>query len=71
MRRLVRILVAAGMAAAVTLMAAAAWNQWGPRHVPEGQPPLGNVEAGGVESLRKAFNDAAGSTRVLVLASPT
>ena len=56
------------------LLAAAGWMIWnlaGPRHTPAGQPALLSLEAGGLESLRAAFNAAQESTRVMVLLSPT
>ena len=39
--------------------------------VPAGQPPLATLPADGIESLRAQFNSAAGSTRIILLLSPT
>lgn len=42
----------------------------GPRHAPEGQPPLAII-AGDLSAFQKSFNDAADTLRVIVLMSPT
>lgn len=38
---------------------------------PPGQPPLANLDAGSMERLKQAFNEAASDQRLLVLFSPT
>lgn len=54
--------------------AAGAWLLWlklAPRSTPAGQPALSRLDAASLQTLRDAFNAAAGQTRVLVLLSPT
>jgi len=40
-------------------------------HAPGGQPPLETVTAENLPTFRSAFNDAAGTVRVILLLSPT
>lgn len=44
---------------------------WGPGPVPAGQQPLTALSAGDVGQFAAAFNGAAGSTRLVLLLSPT
>ena len=39
--------------------------------VPTGQQPLVHLNASNIDSLKKSFNDAADSVRVIVMLSPT
>ena len=39
--------------------------------VPNGQQPLVRLNSANVESLKNAFNESAGSIRVIVMLSPT
>jgi len=43
----------------------------GPRSTPSSQPPLARLAPGDIGPVRQAFNDAAGSVRILLLLSPT
>jgi hypothetical protein len=49
----------------------AAWNLFGVRRTPAGQPALEWVTAGTLPGLQDSFNRAVDQTRVLVLLSPT
>lgn len=62
--RIVLVVLAAAVAALL-------WYFYGPRQVPEGQPPLATLRAGTLESLRADFNRDVGRTRIIVLLSPT
>ena len=57
--------------AAVLLFGYAAYSEYGPRQVPNGQPGLVRIHAGNVDTLRAQFNQAADRVRVLTLLSPT
>ena len=48
-----------------------AYYQYAPRHAPYGQPALTQLTPQNFAEFQKAFNDAAGDTRLLVLLSPT
>jgi hypothetical protein len=56
---------------AAVVVAALLWYFYGPRYVPEGQPPLATLRADRLEALRADFNRDAGRTRIIVLLSPT
>jgi len=60
-------LAAAGAAALV----AAGYYTWAPREAPAGQPPLVALQPENFETIRAAFNSAAGQVRILLLLSPT
>jgi hypothetical protein len=55
--------------AGVLLLGAGAWQLWGPRRQPAGQPPLATLED--LAPFREAFNQGAGRVRVVLLLSPT
>ena len=47
------------------------WLEHAPRHTPRPQPPLAELDARSLGSLRAAFNAHRGQGRILVLLSPT
>ena len=49
----------------------AAWNLFGARRTPAGQPALERLRAGGLSAFTDSFNRAADETRVVALLSPT
>jgi hypothetical protein len=55
----------------ITLLLGAAFLAYAPRTVPPGQPPLVYLNPQNFDDLRKQFNDAATSPRVLLMLSPT
>jgi hypothetical protein len=55
----------------ITLLLGAAFLAYAPREVPPGQPPLVYLNPQNFDDLRKQFNDAAASPRVLLMLSPT
>ena len=61
--------IAAGLVGVV--LVALAQRQLGTHHAPVGQPPLGHLDAGSLDTLRADFNRAAGEARIIVLLSPT
>ncbi len=62
----------AGVALLVLCLAgAAAWYRWAPRQSPAGQPALVQLGEQDFAAFERAFNEAAGSVRVLLLLSPT
>jgi len=65
-----RIAVLAVVLAAL-LVGAFMWVKLGPRHVPEGQPPLQTLAPGSLPAFRDEFNAAQGNVRILALLSPT
>lgn len=64
-------LVVAALVIMAGAVASGAYLYYGPRHVPEGQPPLVHLDAAQIATLRAAFNSGADGTRLLVLLSPT
>lgn len=66
-----RAILLACAAAALLLMAVAAWLAWSPRQVPAGQPPLHTLRAHSLPAFRAAFNGGRGEVRILALLSPT
>ena len=48
-----------------------AYDLFGPRRTPAGQPPLERITAATFPDLRREFNAAADQTRILALFSPT
>ncbi len=44
---------------------------YGGSSTPKGQPPLLSFSSGDLTPLKTAFNTSAGSTRILVMLSPT
>jgi hypothetical protein len=65
-----RIAILAAVAAAL-LVGVFMWVKLGPRHVPEGQPPLVTLGTGSLPAFRDEFNAAQGNVRILALLSPT
>jgi len=59
------------LAIAAIVGAGAAWLRYSPRRTPAGQPALSRLDAPALPAFRDAFNASAGSTRVIVLLSPT
>jgi hypothetical protein len=55
----------------ITLLLGAVFLAYAPREVPPGQPPLVYLNPQNFDDLRKQFNDAATSPRVLLMLSPT
>jgi hypothetical protein len=55
----------------ITLLLGAVFLAYAPREVPPGQPPLVYLNPQNSDDLRKQFNDAAASPRVLLMLSPT
>jgi hypothetical protein len=55
----------------ITLLLGAVFLAYAPREVPPGQPPLVYLNPQNFDDLRKQFNDAAASPRVLLMLSPT
>jgi hypothetical protein len=55
----------------IILLLGAAFLAYAPREVPPGQPPLVYLNPQNFDDLRKQFNDAAASPRVLLMLSPT
>jgi hypothetical protein len=47
------------------------WWQFGGHETPQGQQPLVTIDAAALEGLKRAFNEAADKTRVIVILSPT
>ena len=62
-----RIVVAILAALAIATL----WYVYGERRVPEGQPPLATLSAATLDTLRADFNRDPGTTRMIVLLSPT
>ncbi|MDE3136883.1 MAG: hypothetical protein KGL59_09940 [Acidobacteriota bacterium] len=62
---------AAGAALAAVLLAFGAWYEWGPSHVPSGQPPLTVVTKANLAGFQGRFNARQGDARLLLLLSPT
>lgn len=60
---IVAILAAAGVGVS--------WMKFSPRRTPAVQPALAHLDAAALPALRGAFNASIGSTRILVLLSPT
>ena len=48
-----------------------AWQMFGSRRVPQGQPPLANLTEQNFSQFENSFDDSAEHTRVLALLSPT
>ncbi len=61
----------AASVSALLFMAAVGWYLWGPSRTPSGQPPLTTLHAENFESFEKAFNQAMGSVRIVLLLSPS
>lgn len=55
----------------VALAFAAYWYYWGSSRTPSGQPPLTSLTAGNLDQFKRAFNEPADRTRLLLLVSPT
>lgn len=68
-RAWVLLLLVGGLALAGTL--SVAWLLLAPRRVPAGQPDLAALDATTLDAFHAAFDDRAGSVRVLVMLSPT
>jgi hypothetical protein len=49
----------------------AGFYRFGPRHTPDGQPPLASLESSGLDRLKASFNAHPESARVIALLSPT
>lgn len=65
-RRVPLLILAIVVAAAVTV----GWRLR-PGTAPEGQPPLGTLDAAALDAVRADFNRYADQPRVIVLLSPT
>jgi hypothetical protein len=55
----------------IVSLGALGWMKLAPRRTPEGQPSLVVLDSSSLDSFRSAFNDGAGSVRILVMLSPT
>jgi hypothetical protein len=47
------------------------WRIWEPVRTPAVQPPLTVLTVNNIDLFRRAFNDASGSVRLVLLLSPT
>lgn len=56
---------------AAVVVTGAGYYFFGGSATPKGQPPLTRVNSQNISKLKAAFNDAATSTRLLVMLSPT
>jgi len=59
------------VAALLAVVAALSWRAWGPTHTPPPQPGLESLTAQNFPEFEKAFDDAAGNVRMILLLSPT
>jgi hypothetical protein len=71
MTRLSRLVLLTLIVFVIAVAAYVAFLLRGPGQSPSGQPPLANLSPTNSASLVKAFNDAAGQVRAIVLISPT
>ena len=55
----------------VALAFTAYWYYWGSSRTPRGQPPLTSLTTSNLDQFKRAFNDAADRTRLVLLVSPT
>lgn len=55
----------------VLIAGALAWQRFGSRRRPQGQPPLTNLTESSFPDFEKSFDDASQQVRVLALLSPT
>ena len=55
----------------IVSLGALGWMKLAPRRTPEGQPSMVVLDSSSLDSFRSAFNDGAGSVRILVMLSPT
>ena len=62
--------VAVLAAAAIVLLVAARFYLSG-HQVPAGQPPLGDLNSGSLDTLKSDFNGSSDRVRVILLLSPT
>jgi hypothetical protein len=53
------------------VLVAVGYYFWGSSHTPPGQPPLVSLNQGNVTQFQQSFNADAGSTRLVLLLSPT
>lgn len=47
------------------------WQVFSPRSVPQGQPPMVDLDQGNFKQFEKNFDDSAQQARVVALLSPT
>ena len=66
MKRTVVIIAVIGLVAGVL-----AWQKFGSRRTPQGQPPLAILTETNFNQFEQSFDDAAQQVRVLALLSPT
>jgi len=61
----------AGLLLIIVLAVLAYWYYWGSVRTAPGQPPLTSLTPGNLDEFKKAFNDTADRTRLVLLVSPT
>jgi len=55
----------------IVLAFVAYWYYWGSSRTPPGQPLLTSLTPSNLDQFKKAFNDKADRTRLVLLVSPT